>query len=233
MEIIWKSKYIRLLTIALILQATLFYSASHGDSRVLQQPLRMFPETLPGWQMLTQGIVEPGTLEVLKADDVLARFYVPTGRLAGAPLTREQKDAITASAIDFFVAYFSTQQSGQSPHSPKNCLPGSGWQPIETGEIAVPIAGLSAPITINKYVIEKGDSQSMVLYWYQSHGRVVANEFAAKFYLVADSLRYHRSDTALVRVVIPVNHGDLGGAEALGTNFVQAVYPSVYRFLPM
>lgn len=136
-------------------------------------------------------------------------------------------------AEELFIAYFSTQQQGQSPHSPKNCLPGAGWTQVETGEVEIPIKGLPKPITINKYVIVKGNAQSLVFYWYQSHGRVVANEFTAKFFLVADSMRYHRSDTALVRVVTPVFQDDFAGALDSSTAFVQAAFPEIYRFLPM
>jgi EpsI family protein len=231
-EAIWSNKYVRFLTIVLVLQATLFYTASHGDGRPLSQPLKNFPEHLPGWQMLSQGIVENDTLEVLKADDVLSRFYVRPLQTDPKLLNIGQKEALVTTAEELFIAYFSTQQNGQSPHSPKNCLPGSGWEPVDTGEIAVPIAGWG-DIKINKYVIAKGEHQSLVLYWYQSHGRVVANEFSAKFFLVADSLRYHRSDTALVRVVAPVMHDDLAGALDAATNFVQAVFPATYHFLPM
>src|SRR5689334_9517956 len=109
-----KSKYFRLLTIALVLQAALFYSASHGDSRPLKKPLREFPATLPGWQLIGQGVVEKETLEVLKADDVMSRFYVPANMPDLAQLTRE---AVMYRAKELFVAYFSTQQTGQSPHS--------------------------------------------------------------------------------------------------------------------
>ena len=147
------------------------------------------------------SVVDDDTRGVLKADDVLSRFFAPSAMLTVNHMTKEEREGAIAGAQELFIAYFSTQQQGQSPHSPKNCLPGSGWQAVDVGEITLPIAGMAKPITINKYIITKGTSQSLVLYWYQSHGRVVANEFAAKFYLVADSIRYHRSDTALVRVV--------------------------------
>ena len=233
MEIIWQSKYVRLLTIALLLQAVLFYTASHGDAVPLTQPLNKFPESLAGWQMISQGVVEKDTLDVLKADDVLSRFYVRTPKTDISLMTREGKEALFTSAAELFVAYFSTQQYGQSPHSPKNCLPGSGWQAVDSGEVSIPIPGMTNPISINKYVIAKAENQSVVLYWYQSHGRVVASEFAAKFYLVTDSVRYHRSDTSLVRVVVPVIQGDQERALNSATAFVQAVYPAIYHFLPL
>ena len=67
----------------------------------------------------------------------------------------------------------------------------------------------------------------MVYYWYQSHGRVIADEFAAKFYLVADSIRHHRSDTALVRVGVPVVGSDSGPAEKVGIDMIRSFYPAV------
>ena len=231
MEDIWKSKSVRILTIILVLQAVLFYTASHGDAIHLNKPLSEFPQTLPGWTSLTTGVVEDNTKEALRADDLLSRFYVVNqpGVLDPSP---ERRASMMVNAKELFVAYFSSQQQGQSPHSPKNCLPGSGWQQVDSGLLTVPIPGSANPITINKYVVVKGDSQSLVLYWYQSHGRVVADEFSAKFYLVADSLRYHRSDTALVRVVAPIMHDDLAGTLDGATNFVQAAFPAIYMYLP-
>ncbi len=232
MEAIWKSKYLRVLTLVLLAQAVLFYTASHGDSRPLRQPLKQFPLTLPGWQAVTDGVVDQDTLSVLKADDVLSRFYVRTPVPDASQMTQNMKLALINSADELFVAYFSTQQTGQSPHSPKNCLPGSGWQPSVTGEMVVAIPRRAAPITINRYIISRGDVESVVLYWYQSHGRVVANEFAAKFYLVADSMRYHRSDTALVRVIVPVRRDGVDVAVKSATDLVQAVYPAILNYLP-
>ena len=131
-----------------------------------------------------------------------------------------------------FVAYFKTQRTGQSPHSPKNCLPGSGWEPEATGFVDVPVAGQPAPIRINRYVVSHGDEKSVVLYWYQSPRHVIASEFSAKFWLVMDSIRYRRSDTALVRVTIPVAHGDQDGATRVGVAFVQTVFPVLKGYLP-
>ena len=226
------NKFVRVLTLLLAMQAGFFYAASHGDARKLANPLVKFPEEISGWHRIVDGVVDDETRGVLKADDVLSRFY---GKMPvdASVLTNQQREAVMASAKELFIAYFSTQQQGQSPHSPKNCMPGAGWTAVDNGEIEVAIPGLAKPITINKYVIAKGSTESLVLYWYQSHGRVVANEFAAKFYLIADSMRYHRSDTALVRVVTPVFHDDYASALDSSVGFVQALFPAVYKFLPM
>lgn len=209
------SRYAQVLTGVLVLQAVLFYTASHGEKVPLAQPLEQFPSRFGGWTLAETGVVEPETQAVLKADDILTRWYVdgPIG-------------------ANLFVAYFKTQRTGQSPHSPKNCLPGSGWTPSSTGYLDVSIAASGETIRINRYVVAKGDTKSVVLYWYQTQNRVIADEFAAKFYLVSDSIRYHRSDTALVRVVVPVvGDSDVKATEE-GKAFVQAVFPVLRSYLP-
>jgi EpsI family protein len=201
-------------TLVLIAQAALFYTASHGDSTPLASPLLAFPASFGPWRMQQEGIVDKETQDVLRADDLLTRYYVqPNGR-----------------AANLFIAYFRTQRYGQSPHSPKNCLPGSGWQKVQEGAIDIPAGGET--IRINRYLVAKGDNESVVLYWYQSQGRVIANEFDAKFHLVADSIRKHRSDTALVRIVVPTDSAHHELADAVGQEFVQAAYPVIRGYLP-
>jgi len=130
------------------------------------------------------------------------------------------------------VAYFKTQRTGQAPHSPKNCLPGAGWVPSSSSILDVPVRGETQAIPINRYVVSRGGDKSVVLYWYQSRDRVMASEYKAKFWLVADSIRYHRSDTALVRVWVPVIGNNEDAATATGVRFVQAAFPELRRYLP-
>jgi EpsI family protein len=207
-------KYLRIVTLVLAAQAVLFYTASHGDSTPLASPLIAFPTSFGGWRLRQEGVVDKETQDVLKADDTLTRWYVQPG----------------GGGANLFIAYFRTQRYGQSPHSPKNCLPGAGWQKVEEGMIDVP-AGAET-IRINRYLVSKGDNESVVLYWYQSQGRVIANEFDAKFHLIADSIRKHRSDTALVRVVIPTDAAHHELSDAVGQAFVKAAYPVVKAYLP-
>ena len=211
------SKYARVLTGVLILQTVLFYSASHGENIVPVQPLDKVPTHFGNWTMIQQGVVEKETLDILKADDTLTRTYA------------SQADG---GAANLFVAYFRTQRTGQSPHSPKNCLPGAGWSQTVSGYIDVPIPATNETIHVNRYIVAKGDEKSAVLYWYQTPHRVIANEYDAKFWLVADSVRYHRSDTALVRVVVPVRRDQDDKAVDLGVKFVQTVYPVLRSYLP-
>ena len=208
-------KPMRVLAIVLILQAALFYSASRGEKTPLASPLSAFPATFGSWSLLREGVVEKDELDVLKADDVLTRLYQSTSNRAVASL---------------FIAYFKSQRTGQSPHSPKNCLPGSGWQQEASGRIDIPVG--STTINVNHYVVSKGNETSLVLYWYQSQGRTVAGEFAAKFYLIEDSIRYHRSDASLIRVIVPTTTTQLAQSDKIGIDFVQSVFPVIKAYLP-
>ena len=180
--------------------------------------MQYFPPRTPGWITVRETPLEPEVQEVLQADDTLNRSY---------------QNPATGDLVYLFVAYFRSQRTGQAPHSPKNCLPGSGWDQVASGYASVPVAGLPRPITINRYVVEHGNDRSVVLYWYQSPQRAIANEFAAKFWLVTDSIRYHRSDTALVRVVVPVGQAGMAPATQSGISFVQSVYMPLRQYLGM
>ena len=104
--------------------------------------------------------------------------------------------------------------------------------PSESNTIAIPVAGEAHPIPVNRYLVSKGDDKSVVLYWYQSHNRVVASEYTARFWLVADSIRYHRSDTALVRIVANVFDNNEQKSTDAAVKFAQASFPVLRAFLP-
>lgn len=212
------NKYARILTIVLLLQGTAFYATAFREEKVPPvAALSAFPAQVGGWRMDQDVKIEPEILDILKADDTLNRSYVNPGADAAAFL---------------FIAYFKTQRYGQAPHSPKNCLPGSGWESIESYPISIAVPGRSEPIRSNRYLVAHGDEKSVVLYWYQSHNRIIASEFSAKFWLVADSIRYRRSDSSLVKIVVPVRNGDTDAATRAAVEFVQAVFPNLAQQLP-
>src|SRR5437870_4191197 len=153
-----QSKHARILTAALVVQAGLFYATSRGENIPSVRPLRDFPKEVQGWRMLNEGYVDDETQAVLRADDTLTRVYASSRSPVLAYL---------------FVASFKTQRTGKTPHSPKNCLPGAGWEPSREDYVALNIPGLDQPIQVNRYVVSKGDEKSLVLYWYQSPYRIV------------------------------------------------------------
>jgi EpsI family protein len=212
-----KSKHVRVLTVLLLAQAALFYGLSRGEALPPNLPLSTVPAQLGSWTMIQEGVIEQEVQEVLKADDLLTRVYTNSQWHVGANL---------------YIAYFRSQRTGQAPHSPKNCLPGSGWVPSESGTVEIAIEGQPKPIEVNRYIVERGEDKSLVLYWYQTPYRVIASEYAAKIYLVADAIRYNRTDTALVRVVVPVVNGDEQRADEAAAHFVRESFGVVRRHLP-
>lgn len=210
-----RGRHARILTVVLLGLTGGLWAISRGESTPIMKPLSLFPGEVAGWRSVHEGALDDATMEVLRADDVLSRTYV-------------QESA--ARPANLFIAYFKSQRTGQAPHSPKNCLPGSGWVPSDSGVADIDIPGRGS-VRVNKYIVSKGDEKSVVLYWYQSHQRVIASEYAAKVYLVADAIRYNRTDTALVRVVVPAG-GDEAAALDTAKRFVQGIFPSLGQFLP-
>jgi EpsI family protein len=211
-----KSAAGRALLLVLLLQAAVYYAiASRGDIIPQASPLSEFPPAAGAWQTVREFPMEKDVQEVLRADDTLNRIYT------NGPET-----------ASLFVAFFKTQRYGQAPHSPKNCLPGAGWSPSRDRKLLIDVPGRPEPIQVNDYVIQKGNERSVVLYWYQSHNRAIAGEIEAKIWLVADAIRHRRSDTALVRVMVPVRENDVETAEKTAIAFTRATYPELMRQLP-
>jgi hypothetical protein len=112
---ILKSWPARIATLILLGQAALLYSSVHPEAIPPSTPLVKLPSSLGAWhQRQADGIVEPEIMEVLKADDVLNRFYANTA----------------GEHADLYIGEFYSQRNGKTPHSPKNCLPGAGWTSV-------------------------------------------------------------------------------------------------------
>jgi EpsI family protein len=211
-----KSRAAMILSALLIVQGSVFYGFSRGETPPSYRALDGFPKEVGGWRMIQQGVMEQDVKDVLRADDYITSEY------AASP----------EKVANLFVAFFKSQRAGQTPHSPKNCLPGSGWVWTVADTIPVTVPGRGVPIEINRYLVSKGENRSMVLYWYQSRDRVVASEYKAAAYVAWDAIRYNRTDTALVRVVVPVAEGRDDVATQTGVEFIQAFFATLRGFFP-
>lgn len=135
-----------------------------------------------------------------------------------------------AVPVDLYIAYYGHQQPGVSMHSPLNCLPGTGWEPLDVVTRDVARAD-GAPGHVRRLVVRKNLARAVVLYWYSIHGRMLAGEVASKLWLLHDSVRLRRSDATLIRIVVPVNDDGPDGvdaAERQGLAFTRDLLP----FLP-
>jgi len=211
-----KSKPALAVTLLLMAQAAVLYSSVRPEKIPESRPLSSLPLTLGQWRFSEEGVVDDETRDVLKADDLLLRAY---------------RDSSTGLAGTLFVAAFRSQRNGKAPHSPKNCLPGAGWTQLSSDDYSIDV-GAAQPIVVNRYVVQHGDDRSLVMYWYQSRDRVVASEYKAKFWVMVDAMRLNRTDTALVRVQIPLIDRNLDGATREGVSFVQSFFGPLHQVLP-
>jgi EpsI family protein len=209
---------LRFWSAALLLAATalLLHSRPGVDRNPPSTPVSELPIVIDGWTGRDQPI-DQETLDVLGAGQYLSRNYARDRR---------------TPPIDLFLAYLPTQRTGQTIHSPRHCLPGGGWSFESSSYQDLTDAGGKLH-RVGEYVIADGASRQIVIYWYQAHGRSVANEYIAKFYMVADAIRTNRTDGALVRVVTPIAANETEQASrARAEAFAMQLAPLLPRFIP-
>lgn len=208
----------RFLIAVLVLGSTALILRARNSGEILpaRSPLSAFPHEFDGWTS-TDRAMDADTLAVLGPGDFLLREYVNPA---------QQTD------VGLYVAYFPSQRAGDAIHSPKNCLPGAGWAPVRADRIMMSLPG-RAPFPVNRYLIARGQDRQLVLYWYWAHDRALASEYAAKFYLVTDSIKMRRSDGSLIRLVAPLpEHGDVEAAQKTLTSFAGEVMSRIDTYVP-
>jgi EpsI family protein len=198
---------------ALIVSAGAYARGATGPELVpTREPLAATPVALGGWQGHDVALADEA-LAGLGVDDYVNRTYATPG---GAP-------------ISMYVGYYSSQRQGDLIHSPQNCLPGAGWQPVFFDRSSVDAGSASFPV--NRVVVQKGMDRQAVLYWYQGRGRIVANEFANKGWLMLDAARLRRTDGGLVRLITPVDSTPEAAFSSLAA-FSVSLLPHLSAHLP-
>jgi len=184
---------------------------SGQDAAVLRTPLQTLPFVVGGWHGRAAPLASD-VVALLGVDDHVYRTYVRDG----VPL-------------NLYAGYYDSQRRGDTMHSPRNCLPGAGWQPVESGVIDIPTAAGS--VRVNRYVIQKGAQRQVALYWYQGRGRVIANEYANKAYLMWDAATSRRTSGGMVRIITPVTT-TTDAATRHATSFAAALLPRLREVMP-
>jgi EpsI family protein len=208
--------------LSLVLMTGVLQAVSRREVVPPRESFANFPKQIGEWSGRKSPDFEQRIVDVLGVDEYL-NWSLQRG----------------TDYVGLYVGYWATQRHGDTMHSPLNCLPGSGWQPVSRGILPITVGGdggQARTIGVNRIVIEKGLNRQLVLYWYQSHNRVVANEYAGKVYTVLDAIRYNRSDAAMVRIVsnIAGNSPEAEmAAERAAVDAVRALFPVLSRFLPV
>ncbi len=172
----------------------------------LVYPLSHIDFQLDGWTQLNDQQLDPQTLKTLDATSYLSRTFTKDGMELGV-----------------FVAFYAQQRAGESMHSPKNCLPGSGWEIWRQDSVVIPAS--SPPVRVNKYSIENLGNRMLMFYWYQSKDRIVASEYFGKILLARDALMTGQTAASIVRITLP----DVPGAEQRCVAFAALLMHEVQR----
>jgi EpsI family protein len=196
--------------VILALQASASRVLKIDETKIGIPGLHDIPWQLGPWETSAEGAMTAETAAALKPDEYVLRDYT---------------DKANGQTIDLFVAYFKSLQNTYGPHSPRICLPGSGWLVSSSKLINIPVPGRAEPIPANQFTMEQGNQHILVLYWYQNDRDVWAEEFHAKLRLLPDLIRYRRSDVSLVRLVTNVSGVTPDRELSECTKFTQSVFP--------
>lgn len=186
-------------------------------------PLRAMPVALAGTDG-REGSMSDDERRVSAVSDYMFRTFGPD----------------SATTFSLYVGYYQRQATGKSIHSPRNCLPGVGWQTVESGKVTVNSG--NGIVTVNRYILANGPSQALVYYWYQGRGRVAHNEYTVKWDLLRDAVAHGRSEEALVRLVVPIRRAPgystaawrarIQDAETVAQQAAKEIIPKLERALP-
>lgn len=211
----------RSLLASLVILSAAISLAMAETERVESVPVRKdfgsFPMSLGEWRGHREKLERVYTDQLLLDDYLMANF------------TR-----FGSRSVNFYVAWYDSQQAGRSAHSPRSCLPGGGWEIQTLKQIEVPNIVIDGQLLrVNRVLIQLGEQRQLVYYWFQQRGRILTNEYAAKWYLFWDSLTRQRSDGALVRMVVPLQIGESSDtAESELVDFAASVSSRLGEFVP-
>lgn len=210
------AKELLISSVILIVAGFLLGFVSHGEETPLRKSFAHFPLHVDKWSGKELGL-DTKVLQVLQVDDYMMRQY------------RQGQGA----SIGLYVGYYGSMRQGATYHSPKNCLPGSGWSFIKTGTTHLQVAQHhGAPVEVNAFIIQKGLEKQLVLYWYQDRGRIITSEYWAKIYMVVDAMFKRRTDGAFVRLTVPFTGDDEEVARQQGNAFAETIFPLLQAHLP-
>lgn len=199
------------LTLCLVTFAGLFWVERRQDTELPATHLSLFPTVLGYWFGEREPLSGRAISRLQLSDYVMINFV-------------HQDHSVP---VNFYVAYYANQRKGQSPHSPRVCIPGGGWQIVEFGRIA------RGDQLVNRAIITRDGERQLVYYWFAERGVVVANEYYKKWLLFQDFVATGRSDGALIRVTTPILPGqDITEADERLSAFIDHAEPVLMSYLP-
>ena len=208
------SNMMRFMIVYVLFSATALVILFHRDTEVpTNRPFSEFPQQVQSWQMSTSSEFSAAVLGVLKPTDYLYRQYKDSG----------------GKTVSLYIGYHGGGKEGGEIHSPKHCLPGSGWYEVSARRGILGIPGGS--INLVRAVYQKGESKELFLYWFQVMDRSISNEYSLKLAEIVNSAFYRRRDASFIRVSVPVD-SDIDRAVETGEQFIRDFEPLFREYLP-
>lgn len=205
----------RYLIVYLLLGFAAWFLHTHETVAVpVNKPLTDIPVQFEGWTMAGQSRFSPDVLRQLKPTDYLYRVY---------------KDQAGNRAV-IYLGYHSGGPDSGPIHSPKHCLPGSGWFELSQVKRTIRVAEKDVPVV--EAVYQMGDQKELFIYFFQVKGQVLTNEYSLKLAEIVNSIVHNRRDSAFIRVSVPFQ-GDQAEIEAVAEQFLQQIYPHIAAVLPL
>ncbi len=226
------SKFI-IVIVVLLFGVAINHYISKPEVHLQRRSFKEFPKTFGDWTMVSEQTIDDKAMKILQVDDYIVRNY------------RNSRGEI----VGLYVGYWKSQGEGKGPHSPRQCLPGSGWVPIDAAIYQVPLEKPHNPtssnssfniqnsksnssiVPVNKFVMGKGLDRHLYLFWYQGRNRIYASEYWNRIYLIWDAMTQKRTDGALIRVDNAVTKSP---EESLKTQikFIQVITPVLKEYIP-
>ncbi len=213
-----KMPYKNVIIIAVIMVSTfvILTLTNHSENIKANKPFNSFPMIIGPWHGVTSRF-DQKVYDILGVNDSILASY----------------RSKTMGEVQLYVGFYQSQKEGDLIHSPKNCLPGSGWNIIRTSIEKIAVGSPAAPKSINviKLILKQDDQEQVVLYWFQSRGRIISSEYMQKIWLVIDSITKHRTDGSFVRVIAPVVKNEDATVKIM-KNFIRDIFPYLKEYIP-
>lgn len=190
------------------------YINLHQDLQVpINKSFDQFPVAISGWRVVGESYLSDRVQKVLKATDILSRLYAQA----------------EGKQVGLYIGYHGGGKGTGGIHSPRHCLPGSGWYEVSTRRTQLDVAG--ERINLVQAVYQKGSEREAFLYWFQARNKTINDEYSLKLAEITNSALYRRRDTAFIRISVPFET-DQQEAMALGERFMRDMFPTIREFLP-
>ncbi len=204
----------RFFILYIILGLAAIYVYTRSEAAVpTNKPLDLFPQRAGSWSMIGQARFDEQILDVLKPSDYLSRTY-------------EDQDG---NRLSLYIGFHDGGPQSGPIHSPKQCLPGSGWNRLKDEVKSVDVTGQEIPYVAAIY--QKDIEKQLFLYWFQVREQILTNEYALKLAMVKNSILDNRRDSAFIRLSV-MSGEDETQAVALGEQFIRDFYPAIHASLP-